>query len=87
MLVHLNPRRLLQPAPFVYEGLCQLFELFLLHVFADFAGVRLADLISDRALVRVRSFALPGLCMQEGLRCVSPIPVLHERHASYNQIA
>lgn len=45
---------MLQPAPYVYDGLCELFELFLVHVFASFSGVRLTELISDRALARVR---------------------------------
>lgn len=44
---------MLQPAPQVFEGLCALFELFLLHVFASLSGVRLAELIGDRPLARV----------------------------------
>ena len=36
--------RCLQPAPFVYQGICELFEMYLVHVFASFADVSLAGI-------------------------------------------
>lgn len=37
----------------MFEGLCALVELFLLHTFATFSGVRVALLIADRPVARV----------------------------------
>ena len=45
--------RVLSPAQHVFEGLRALFELFILHIFATFSGVRVAVLTADRPLARV----------------------------------
>ncbi len=68
---------MLQPAPYVYDGLCELFELFLVHVFASFSGVRLTELVSDRALARV---TLPPVAVPMNVLsnfCTSHIHKLH----------
>jgi hypothetical protein len=41
--------RSLRPAPFVYRGMCELFEMFLVHVFVAFSDVSLADLLDSEA--------------------------------------
>ena len=52
--------RVLQPAPYVFGGLCQLFELLLLHIFATFAGASLVELTGNRLLTRVGAFIGPA---------------------------
>lgn len=37
----------LQPAPFVYQGICELFEMYLVHVFAAFADVSLSTILNS----------------------------------------
>ncbi|BDA42201.1 probable Syndetin [Coccomyxa sp. Obi] len=37
--------RSLRPAPFVYRGLCELFEMYLVHVFVAFSDLSLADML------------------------------------------
>ena len=44
------PCRILRPAPFVYQGMCQLFEMFFVTVFNTFSEVRVADLLKEQAL-------------------------------------
>ena len=41
--------RCLQPAPFVYKGICELFEMYLVHVFAAFADVSLSTILNPVA--------------------------------------
>ena len=41
-----NACRCLQPAPFVYQGICELFEMYLVHVFAAFADVSLSTILN-----------------------------------------
>lgn len=40
--------RILRPAPFVYQGMCQLFEMFFLTVFNTFSEVSVADLMKEQ---------------------------------------
>ena len=41
--------RCLQPAQFVYQGICELFEMYLVHVFAAFADVSLSMILNPAA--------------------------------------
>lgn len=50
--------RSLRPAPFVYQGICELFEMYLVHVFAAFSDDSLADMLeSEGAEVSMTSQA------------------------------
>ena len=49
---HVDQRRLLRPAAFVWTGLCELFELQLLSTFVAFGGLSLAELDTERPKVR-----------------------------------
>lgn len=41
--------RALQPAPFVYAGICDLFELYMVHVFIAFSDTSLASIMAPES--------------------------------------
>ena len=41
--------RSLRPAPFVYRGMCELFDMYLVHVYVAFSDVSLADMLDSEA--------------------------------------
>ena len=44
--------RALRPAPFIYTGICDLFELYLVHVFVAFSDVSLGSILQpERSMV------------------------------------
>jgi hypothetical protein len=61
--------RILSPAPHVFDGLCALFELFLLHILVTIAGVRVALLITDRPLARVSQMLHRPYSMDDFFSC------------------
>ena len=41
--------RMLQPAAYVYRGICEMFEMYLLETFNTFSDVSIADLVHEAA--------------------------------------
>ena len=44
---------MLRPSPALFEGICSLFDLYLLHTFVTFAEVDLAGFYSEQGISKV----------------------------------
>lgn len=51
--------RLLRPSPGLLSGMCSLFDMYLLHSFATFAGVELGPFFGDQTTPKVTNLHHP----------------------------